>query len=85
MARFLSLINQAAGIPVARVVNPRIRYAHAVPSFWMRASRLTLMAAPPKPPPAKTRPFANPRFALKYCAGMTDITMKHMLKARCPG
>ena len=77
--RVLSLFSHAAGRPVARVVSPRMRYAQATPSFWTSASTLRLMAAPPKPPPAKTSPFARPRLALKYWAGMTERTIKQML------
>lgn len=71
-----SLINQAAGSPVARVTKPRMRKVHAVPTRFIRLSRTKLMIAPPSPPLAKTMPFASPLFRLKYCAGTLPTTMK---------
>lgn len=56
-----------------------MRYAQAVPSFWMRASRMKLLAAPPKPPPANSKPLARPRFLLKYWAGTAAETWAYGL------
>ena len=47
-----SLISQAAGRLVARVVRPMIRNVHAGPNFWITASMAKEMIVPPKPPPA---------------------------------
>jgi hypothetical protein len=47
-----SLINQAAGRPVARVVRPMIRNVHAGPSFWITPFMAKEMIVPPRPPPA---------------------------------
>lgn len=69
-----SFMSHAAGTPVARVVRPRTRYAHAGPSLRMRASRLKEMAAAPQPPPATMRPFAMPRLERKYWDGMVRTT-----------
>jgi hypothetical protein len=69
-----SLINQAAGSPVARVMNPMIRNVQAGPRRDIKPSIAKLMAVPPSPPLAYTMPLASPRFLLKYCAGVTDTT-----------
>ena len=47
-----SLISQAAGKPVARVVRPRMRNVHAGPSLWITPSIAKEMIVPPRPPPA---------------------------------
>jgi hypothetical protein len=47
-----SLINHAAGRPVASVTIPIIRKVHGGPSFWMRLSIAKLITVPPSPPPA---------------------------------
>lgn len=70
----LSFIDHAAGSPVATVVTAKTRYAMANPTLRMRASRAKLIAAPPKPLPAKIIPFASPRLVLKYCAGTVATT-----------
>ncbi len=41
------------------------------------------MAAPPRPLPAKMRPFARPRLLLKYCEGMEAITYDALVKLAC--
>jgi hypothetical protein len=69
-----SLMSQAAGNPVASVSKPQMRYVHAGPNRCINASSANDVTVPPRPPPAKTIPFASPRFLLKYCAGMTEIT-----------
>lgn len=69
-----SLIKRAAGMPVARVIRPSVLNVQAMPVFWIRASTMKLMTAPPSPPPAYTIPLAIPRLALKYWAGITDTT-----------
>lgn len=69
-----SSISQAAGRPVTSVVAPRRRNAQAGLSLLMTASRPKLMAAPPKPPPAKMRPLASPRLALNHCAVTVEMT-----------
>lgn len=51
-----------------------MRYAHAVPSFWIKESKAKLIAAPPKPLPANMNPLARPRLALKYCDGTVEMT-----------
>ena len=61
-----SLMTHAAGSPVIRTAEPRIRKVHAGPTFWIKPSMVKLMTAPPRPPAAKTMPFARPRFLLKY-------------------
>lgn len=47
-----SLINQAAGKPVAKVIMPMIRNDHSAPSFRISPSIAKLMTVPPIPPPA---------------------------------
>ena len=71
-----SLINQAAGSPVASVMNPMMRNVQAGPKRDMRPSMAKLIAVPPRPPLAYTMPLASPRFLLKYCAGVTDTTCR---------
>jgi hypothetical protein len=72
-----SLISQAAGIPVAKVMHPMTRNVHAGPSRDIKPSIAKLMAVPPSPPLAYTMPLASPRFLLKYWAGVTDTTYRH--------
>jgi ribosomal silencing factor RsfS len=47
-----SLISQAAGSPVLKIMKPRTRKVHAIPTLWRRASRMKLITVPPSPPPA---------------------------------
>lgn len=47
-----SLINHAAGSPVAKVMIPMIRNVHSGPSFWISPFMAKLMTVPPSPPPA---------------------------------
>ena len=45
------MIKRAAGMPVARVIRPSVLNVQAMPVFWIRASTMKLMTAPPSPPP----------------------------------
>lgn len=67
-----SFMRYAAGRPVAMIINPRMRNDQDMPTLSMSALSMKLTAVPPRPPPAYTTPFAMPRLALKYCAGMID-------------
>ena len=69
-----SLISQAAGSPVARVMNPMIRNVQAGPRRDINPSMAKLMTVPPRPPLAYTMPLARPRLLLKYWAGVTETT-----------
>lgn len=51
-----------------------MRYAHAMPSFWIKESNAKLTAAPPNPLPANMNPLARPRLVLKYCDGTVEMT-----------
>lgn len=76
----LSFKSHAAGSPVAMVIKPMSLNVHGVPTLSIIADMARLILAPPRPPPAKTRPFARPLRLWKYCAGMTDTTMKQQLR-----
>ena len=69
-----SLISQAAGSPVVRVINPMIRNVQAGPRRDINPSMAKLMTVPPSPPLAYTMPLARPRLLLKYWAGVTETT-----------
>lgn len=69
-----SLMSQAAGRPVDKVMRPRILKVQAGPTRCMMAFIAGLITAPPRPPPAQTIPLAKPRFLWKYCAGVTLMT-----------
>jgi hypothetical protein len=73
-----SFISHAAGSPVARIMNPKIRNAHGMPRLLIRASSMKLMAVPPRPPPAYTMPLATPRLVLKYCAGVIEAVCRYV-------
>lgn len=64
--RVRSFKSIAAGIVMARVMNPRILNVHAMPTFSIKKLRLMDSMPPPSPPPAKTNPLAKPLRFLKY-------------------
>ena len=74
------MTNHAAGKPVPKVINPRMRNVQAGPSLSSSLSMAMAVTAPPRPPAALRMPLAIPRFLLKYWAVVVDAVMKHMLE-----